>query len=132
MFYMKEKLLTLHEHLCSLQVFCWVRVANLFIFLCCVVFLCFVCLTSCVLCVKCCQCLWIVYSWLSLRFFSSLTHSYVRCTRTKESQFVSSLCLYCLFLLSIYPKASLDVGSLGSSKQWIICVVGGLGDRMVN
>ena len=42
----KEELLTLREHLCSLQVFSGVRVAHLFSCLYCVVFLCFVCLRS--------------------------------------------------------------------------------------
>jgi hypothetical protein len=38
--------------------------------LCCVAFFfCFFLSSSCVLCTQCCQCLWIVYSWLHLRFY---------------------------------------------------------------
>ena len=43
-----------------------VRVVHLLSFLCCVILYCLS--SSCVLCAKCCQCLWIVHSWLSLRF----------------------------------------------------------------
>ena len=69
----KQELLTLHEHLGSPPVFCEVRLAHLFSFLCYV----FVCLylvscvpniasvsvlsLSCVLCSQCCQCLCIVF-----------------------------------------------------------------------
>jgi hypothetical protein len=37
--------------------------------LCCMAFFCFGWSSSCVLCTQCCQCLWIVYSWLHLRFY---------------------------------------------------------------
>jgi hypothetical protein len=65
------------EHLCSPPVFGGVRVARILSFLCCVV-LCCVCLIclSYVLCTLCCQCLWIVHSWLSLRFSLTLIYKY--------------------------------------------------------
>ena len=62
----KQELLTLHEYLGSPPVFDGVCVAHLFSFQCYVFLLCLS--SSCVLCTQCCQFLWIVHSWLPLRF----------------------------------------------------------------
>ena len=48
-----------------------VRVAHLFSFLCCL--FCFVCLCF-VSCAQCCMCMWIVHSWLTLRFSLTLIY----------------------------------------------------------
>jgi hypothetical protein len=62
--YKTQQLLTIPEFLVSSLVYCWIRVAHLCSFLCCVVW--FVCLRS-GSGVQCWQYLWIVHSWLSLR-----------------------------------------------------------------
>ena len=67
----KQEQLTFYEHLCSPLVFGGVCVAHHLGFWCCAtVLLCFVCLrpVSCHLCAQCSQYLWIVHSWLPLRF----------------------------------------------------------------
>jgi hypothetical protein len=64
--YKKQKLLTLSQHMGSPPVFVEVRVAHLVGFLCCIFG--FVCLRPVSLCTQCCQSLWIVHSWLLLRF----------------------------------------------------------------
>jgi hypothetical protein len=103
---LQKLLNTICEHMCSLPGFGGIRVARAPVFsprfwwgpccsstcvlpqflvgsvllaflvfcvvLCCV---CLICL-SCVLCTLCCQCLWIVHSWLSLRFSLTLIYKY--------------------------------------------------------
>ena len=71
--YRKQELLILHKHqarVCSR----FFLASVLFIFIIFLVVSVFLS-TSCVLCIQCCQYLWIVYSWLSLRF--SLTFIFV-------------------------------------------------------
>ena len=64
--YKKNELLSQREHL----VHPWPLVVSLLlIYLVCCVFVCVFCSSlSRVLCAQCCQCLWIVHSWLILRF----------------------------------------------------------------
>jgi len=64
--YKKQDCLPFREHLHSPPVFGGVLVVDLFTILCCVFV--FYLSSYCVLCAQCCQCLWIVHSWLSLRF----------------------------------------------------------------
>ena len=74
---LQEACLTLFKHPGSPPVFGGVLVAPLFSFLYCVFVFCLS--SSCVLCVQRCLCLWIVQSWLHLRFsqffFNPFLHS---------------------------------------------------------
>ena len=65
MFYNKQLLLSLLEHLVSPPFFGEVCVTYLFSFF--VLCFCFAC-HRCVSCVQCCPCLWIVHSWFPLLF----------------------------------------------------------------
>ena len=70
--YKKQELFTILEHMISPPVLGGVRVAHLFSFLCCVLLL--SCLSSFfVLCAQCCKRLWIVHSWMCLRFSLTFT-----------------------------------------------------------
>ena len=70
----RQELLTLREHLCLPPVFVESVLLIFFSYLCCVVsfflyFILLLCLFySSFLCTQCCQCLWIIHSWLPLRF----------------------------------------------------------------
>ena len=75
----KQEPVTLHYHLGSSPVFFVVDPCYssfLFSVLCCDFFLLFSFSFSCVLCAQWCQCLWIVHSWLPLRF--SLTFIFLK------------------------------------------------------
>jgi hypothetical protein len=75
--YYMDWLYNLHEHLGSPPDFGGVRVAHLFRFLWCVAV--FHLSSSCSLFAQCCQCLWIVHSWLSLRFYLTYYFSLIAC-----------------------------------------------------
>jgi hypothetical protein len=80
---------TLCEHLRSLPIVVVVRVAHIISVLCCIFVFCWS--SSCVLCTHCFQCLWIVHSWLRLRF--SLTFIYGKVSKNMLSKRIHNKCL---------------------------------------
>ena len=121
-FYKKQELLTLREHTSSPPVFA-VRISHLFSFQCCVLLF-----SSCVLYTQCCacHCLWIVHSWLPLRFFSYVYFIFysiwsgffkkiqiqiknqVRNQSGKRLQGLASLCFYELYILFMWFEWTVD------------------------
>lgn len=103
-FYKRQELLTLGEHLGSLPVCSGVRGAQLLIpVLCCGFCFVFCLISSCVLCARCCQCLWIVLKFFIVPLVSEFMRQIMR------SSHIIQLGLWMIF----------DGGSISRGQKYI-------------